>query len=288
MSGVVKSIGKVFKKVASSAGKILPLALGAAAVLYTAGWALGVTGTAGGWGAAASKIGSVFGEGSTLGKIVGGAITQAGYGAVTGAVTSAVTGGNPWKGAQMGALGGAVTGGVMGGLGMETDPLSVFKDSTPVAQDPQLTADDGTLSGAPRPPDLPDWKRATLPTEPGASSAPPGASKGLLDKVSGAFDKGGWVERNQQLVGGLVGGVGKGLLSNSGTDRYEVLAKAQKEQADRIAANYRTGSGWTAPPVGAMTRTGPGVMAPTAPATGQLVWDASTQKLVFVPAVAVG
>jgi hypothetical protein len=285
MSGVVKSIGKVFKKVASSAGKILPLALGAAAVLYTVGGALGVSGATGGWGSAASKLGSFFGEGSALSKIVGGAVTQAGYGAVAGAAVSAVSGGDPWKGAQLGALGGAVTGGVMGGMGKETDFLKGSFDTAPSSTATQIGAPTGT-------PGVP-----SVAAEPSANTLVGGINEKLggapatMSTASGGgglFDKGGWIERNQQLAGGLIGGIGKGLLSSGGADKYEIAAQMQKEQADRIAANYRTGSSWAAPPVGTIRKTGTGVMEPTAQASGQLVWDAAAQKLVFVPATSVG
>jgi hypothetical protein len=295
MSGVVKSIGKVFRRVAKAAVRIAPVALAAGALLFTAGSALGVTGGMG-WGQATASIGKVFGEG-TFANVVTGAVTQAGYGALAGAATAAVSGGDLLQGAQAGALGGAVTGGVMGGMGLGTDP---FEDgfgraagAEKVAVDPQLTAAQDTSSvgqsmfpnsakdpGAMSAPDLQKWVSQ-------APGAPASSSKGLLSSIEGAFEKGGWVERNQGLVGNLVSGVGKGLLS--GDSQASVYAKAREDEAKRIADNYRTGTGWMINPTGA-AQAQPGsaprqtAQAPQS-ATGQLVWDAATQRYVFVPAV---
>jgi hypothetical protein len=291
MSGVVKSIGKVFRRVAKAAVRIAPVALAAGALLFTAGSALGVTGGMG-WGQAAASIGKVFGEG-TFANVVTGAVTQAGYGALAGAATAAVSGGDPLQGAQAGALGGAVTGGVMGGMGLGTDP---FEDgfgnaagAEKVAIDPQLTSAQGapsldSLGGA-----RADLGQVSLPKWISqAPDAPASSSKGLLSSIGSALDKGGWVERNQGLVGNVVSGVGKGLLSG-GSDKYEVMAQMQRDEAKRIADNYRTGTGWMINPTGA-AQAQPGsaprqtAQAPQS-ASGQLVWDAATQRYVFVPAV---
>ncbi len=97
MSGVIKGVGKVFKRVASSASKILPVALAAGAVMFTAGNALGVTSS---WGDAVKSVTDSLGMGSTLSNVISGAVTNAGYGAVAGAATSAIAGGDVMKGAQ--------------------------------------------------------------------------------------------------------------------------------------------------------------------------------------------
>lgn len=127
MSKVIKGIGKVFKAVGKVVLKALPFVLAAAAVVFTGGAALGLGFAAGGWGAAAGGIGTALGGSGTLGTILGGAITQAGYGAALGGIT----GGK--KGMVAGAIGGALTGGVGGALGMNTDPLSGLFDKPTVA-----------------------------------------------------------------------------------------------------------------------------------------------------------
>lgn len=109
MSGVVKGVGKVFRKVLKVAKVVVPIALAVGAVVFTGGAALGLTLPT--WGAAVT---SVFGT-SALGAIASGAVVSAGYGAVIGGATAALTGKSVMKGMQMGAATGAVTGGILGG-----------------------------------------------------------------------------------------------------------------------------------------------------------------------------
>jgi len=141
MSGVVKSVGKVFKKVAKVATKIAPVALAAAAIYFTAGAALG----AGvGWGGTVTGAVSKLGLSGGLANIVGGAITQAGYGAAIGGITSAVTGGGFVKGAQLGTATGLVTGGVTGAMGLNgaavDNAVGLGPNQTPQAVDPTATS----------------------------------------------------------------------------------------------------------------------------------------------------
>jgi len=53
-----------------------------------------------------------------LGDVVAGAVTSAGFGALTGGAMAGITGGDILKGAETGALTGAATGGLLGGLGV--------------------------------------------------------------------------------------------------------------------------------------------------------------------------
>jgi hypothetical protein len=113
MSGFVKSLGK-----------ILPIVLGVAAVVFTAGAALPLTvgalvGT-GGFGAALSGVTASLGLDGVLGSVLTGAVTSAGFGAAGGALLSGVTGGDPLKGAESGMVTGAIAGGAMAGLGAIT------------------------------------------------------------------------------------------------------------------------------------------------------------------------
>ena len=83
-----------------------------------------------------------YGMSGTLGNIVTGAVTQAGYGAAMGAATSAITGGDIGDGAFYGAAAGTATGRVSGALGWQTDPLANAFDGGNTAAEmagPQIT-----------------------------------------------------------------------------------------------------------------------------------------------------
>jgi hypothetical protein len=91
-----------------------------AAVVFTAGAAIpaigAIVGTGGLSGAVGGLLSSVGIEASsTLGAVLTGAVTDAGFGSVIGAAGAAITGGNIMKGAETGMMTGAVAGGV-GGL----------------------------------------------------------------------------------------------------------------------------------------------------------------------------
>jgi hypothetical protein len=227
MSGVVKGVKKTFKKVVKTVAKVAPIALAGAAVLFTAGSALGVTA---GWGSVAGGLSSTLGltQGSTLSNVLTGAVTQAGYGAAIGAATSALTGGDVADGALLGAAGGAVTGGVTGAIGLNPDPLA-----------PSSTAPSGSAATAP----TPTMETLTAPSvtgEPGIGGVGPSIAQTTSAPASsgaGIFDNGGWLERNQNLVGGVVAGVGRGLLAGMGDKAQIEAAERRRKQTQ---ANYRT------------------------------------------------
>src|SRR5688572_21612724 len=104
MSGVVKGVGKVFKKAANVVKKVAPVALAAAAIYFTAGTALPAlaggaslsgAAAAGGsaWAGAATSVGSLLG-GGPLAAAVTGAIQHAGYGALAGGLKAGLSGKN--------------------------------------------------------------------------------------------------------------------------------------------------------------------------------------------------
>src|SRR5690348_12280713 len=113
MSGVISSVGKIFKPLAKVAKKVLPAALAIGAIVFTAGAAMGALPS---WGTAVSGFMGSLGldSGGLLGRTLIGAVTQAGYGAVIGGATSALTGGKFENGLLIGAAGGALSGGAMG------------------------------------------------------------------------------------------------------------------------------------------------------------------------------
>jgi len=317
MSGLVKGVKKVFSKVLKVVKKVAPVILAAAAIYFTAGAALGISGAAGGWGAAASSLSSNLGLTGTLGKIVTGAVTQAGYGAAIGGVTSFVTGGDVMKGMQTGAAAGAVTGGITGGIGFETDPLKGAFGDAPVNP---LEASGGdpfnTISGQP-------FDMDTGGVMAGGSGAEASAVDRVLGNLSGGggmpargsmpaaggagggaasgggngfFAEGGWLERNQGLAGQGILGVGQGLLKGmSANDSNEALLQRHRDIAD----SYRTGGNGllltgpdartgTAPPMhaGGIERTspvlqaGPGV---TAGGTGRWRYQYDPRRGQIVP-----
>lgn len=268
-----------FERVLKTVKKVAPIVLGAATIFFTAGAALGIPGTAGGWGGAVSSLVETVGLDGVLGNALTGAITQAGYGAAMGGMVSALGGGDVSDGAGIGALAGAATGGTMGALGMQTDPLAgAFEDDPPVTAqgagttNPPATnsvgSDQMPLSSAQAAAVDKPLAAATSNTQwsqsPGLQAATEGpaavqaaaqtaaTSSSVQPPASGGvFGEGGWMERNQGLAGGLVKGAGQGLIAMASAgdeaDAAERIAelKMQQDEAQRdaVAANYGVSDG---------------------------------------------
>jgi len=299
MSGVAKSVGKVFKKVAKVAKKVAPYALAAAAIYFTAGAALGVAGTAGGWGAAVSSLTSNMGATGMLGNILTGAITQAGYGAALGGLTAGLTGKDIGKGAMMGAAGGAVTGGAMGGFGLPTDPLAGIGSSSAPASG--VAGGPGVATGGPinlNPAAGPTGVALAGPSSAGVNLTPAATWTG--NSVNGAnggglFTQGGWVERNGALLGQAAGGLGQGIIgladsqgdAESGDRRAELWLARDQAERDAITANYSgAGAGLLTPENMAYLQGQPQRPTPAQrfdPATygGQYVYDPQLGRIVL-------
>ena len=226
MSKVFKGVKKVFKKVAKVVKKVAPIVLAIGAIAYTGGAALGLSSMSFGT-AVSGMVGSSIAGSSTLASAVAGAITQAGYGAATGALISGVTGGDVMKGAQTGALTGAVTGGITGGMGGNIDPLGDWASK----------AGGAAASTAPAAMSIPGTAGPMSSTPQLASagtSAADAASKG-----TGFLAQGGWLERNQELAGGVVKGVGGALLQGMGDQgAAQAGLDRDREQRAAVAANY--------------------------------------------------
>jgi hypothetical protein len=231
MSGVVRSVGKIFKKVVRTIKKVAPVVLAAAAIYFTVGAALGVAGTAGGWGGAASGLVGKLGLGSTLGGIVTGAVTQAGYGAVIGGAFAAATGDDVSRGLLRGATVGAVTGGVLGGLGLPTDPFEGIGEAPATAASSAVTG--GGRAGGVGTPGVGGGFDGIV--------ARTGGGTGLLSKI-GAF-----VEKNPVASGLAIQGLGTGISgfaqASAQTEAAELLAQQKKDEANRIAGNFDVGGG---------------------------------------------
>lgn len=232
MSGVLKSVGKVFKKVGKAVGKILPAVLAVGATVFTAGAALGLPAMAGGWGGAVS---SVFGGGSTIGNMLTGAVTQAGYGAALGGAASMIGGGSFSDGAAAGAAAGAVGGGLMAGMGGGTDLLAgKVGQSTANRFDTAWSTAAGGGQGNMTPDAVGQFaagKGLTAPTPTptvaGASMPAPAAAGG-----NGLMS---FLKDNQAVVGQTLSGLGSGLMQ--GLAAKDAAAAREKEQ-QRVTDSY--------------------------------------------------
>lgn len=238
MSGVIKGVGKTFKKVLKTAVKIAPYAVLAGAVIFTGGAALGITGT---WAAASASVGSIFG--STLGPIVTGAVFQAGIGAAVGGGVAALTGGNIGKGITKGALVGAATGAATGLLapGMVPSQTLAQANAAPAAAAPApitspTVGENGVGLMKPATPAAPAVAGATpapISTNAPPPSAPPPAGRGtgLL-----AF-----ADAHPGAAGAALQGVGTALSAFGG----EGAGEAQRVDAEEKRVNYGTSADYT-------------------------------------------
>lgn len=233
MSGVVKGVKKVFKKVVKVVKKVAVPLVAAGAIFFTGGAALGLTGLAGGWSAAASAVGSALGGSGIIGSALSGAIYQAGIGAAAGGAISAVTGGSFSKGAKAGAKIGAITGGAMGGYQGITGGKGLFtaaKGGGKVANTPAAASTpskSASMSGA----GMPGTPAGGIPggTTP-STAAPIAGKKGGL--FSGIAD---WAKKNPTLAGGIVQGAGQAIgdIYAAKDDR-----KLVAERYNQVRQNY--------------------------------------------------
>lgn len=236
MSKIIKGVKKVFQKIVPVIKKVAPYALAIGAIVFTAGAALGATGILGmGWGGAAAALGGAAG-GGTIGGVIAGAMTQAGWGALSGGLISKAQGGSFLKGAQAGALTGAVTGGVMGGLNPQAALSKGPVKSTPSQQGP---ATPSTIPEAPvandglsfvntdkfQPRTLAQTAGMGPPSVAGTVSSlaeqtvSPNTSGGFfknLFKEGGVFGKGGFVDKHDAMIGSAVRGLASGLGGGEG------------------------------------------------------------------------
>ena len=230
MCNPIRALKKVFKKVAKHAKIIVPVVLGAAAIYFTAGAALG--GTSG-----ISGLVGQLGLGSTLSSVLTGAVTQAGIGAAIGAGTSLVTGGDVGKGALLGGAAGAVTGGIAGAVNAPSSGATGVAATVP------------SRAAAPGSPInlVPSQGPVGVPlAAPLTTAAGPAASSGGLLSGVGKF-----ITDNQTLIGGALQGLGAGIGSAAEADaRVEAAQIAADREAEeaaieraRIAANFDVSGG---------------------------------------------
>lgn len=240
--GLFSGLKKVFKKVTKVLVKVAPIALLAGAAIFTGGAALGLAPFAGGWGAAAAGFASNLGLTGTLGSVVTGAVTQAGYGALIGGGLSAATGGSFIKGAQLGALTGTVTGGLTGGFNaLSAAPqfadhaptgFSSFNPSTSVSPISGPGVADLTLPVNPAAASSAASSAAPAATGFGSAQAPSGfmgGSSAAAPAASSATGFGSFLDK--EVVGRTLAGLGQGYLQGQAAkDEQDLQIRLRDER----------------------------------------------------------
>lgn len=223
MSGVLKSIGKVFKKVTSSTvGKIVLGALAVAAVVVTGGAALGLIPGITGLGGLAASLGAS--------PLLAGVLSAAGTGATIGAIGGLISGKGILKGATTGLLVGAAAGGIgaaLGGIGGAAGGIPA----------PDLAADAGVNIGS--------TNLVTGAVDGGLGQAASGLGTGVAGAVGssgigGAIAAGtpaaaapgsggvmGFLNSNPLLASGILKGIG-GAFTGRPPNQLDLLRAEQK------------------------------------------------------------
>ena len=231
MSGIIKGIGKVFKKVVKVVKKVAIPALAIGAVVLTGGAALGVLPSIG-------ALGSSLGLSSALTGILSSAAT----GATIGAGGALLTGGNIVKGATTGFITGGAVGGIGAAMGggtaataagaaspggaLSTTPVDLASSGMSVSG---LRSAAGIGAQAASSPFAAPALSGGLSLPAAATSLAPGAIPATagngLSRVFGAL------ERNPLLAAGVVQGIGAGLSASA-------QAKDARRRDEEIRASY--------------------------------------------------
>ena len=316
MSGAVKAVTKVFKKITKSAVGQFIVAAGVS--YFTAGLGASVLGATG--------------LGATLSPTMGTVLSHAISGAVTGGITSALGGGKIGKGLLLGAAGGAVMGGVQSALGNYTTipgatdvaPTSGTPTGTANTPDPSASAGStapgavGSSATAPVNAAMPPIQNAGyISPPPGVQSAglmPPGSSlvdtsgwasgttkafynpaTGATSNIAGTGKTGlmGFVDRNPALVEGATkGAISMATSGDGGGTDYaaatEARIAADREEQLRIQGSHSGSGGLLA--AGSAPQQSGGLLpsqrwntSDTGYSNGRWVYDPSKAKVVFVP-----
>lgn len=245
MSGVLKGIGKVFKKVVKVVKKVAIPALAIGAIVLTGGAALGLLPAVG------TLVGGL-GLSAGLTTVLTGAITTGAIGAGAGLLTGGI------KGMSKGFLMGAATGGIMAGAGLMGPAGAFGLDGTPAS----ATAASGAagVGGAgsavgglvqnsalaqaitnPLPSVFQGAAGMSVPSVLGGSAAAgvggtisslAGAGSALLPTAAagaGAAAAGGGLLSNPLLMSQLLGGVSQAFAPNEYKQRFN----AEQDAAER-------------------------------------------------------
>lgn len=285
MSGIFKAIGKAFKAVVKTIKKVALPALAIGAVVLTGGAALGILPSVG-------ALAGSLGLSSTLTSVL-----VAGAKAATfGAIGSALTGGNIIKGATTGFMVGGALGaaGALGGLGKGVQTATAAAGSGAPASTAATAAQGATAASGALPPVAAGstFSEAFAPiassggglgtvAAPVAASAAPVASIAAPTVAAVPASAGGGVmgflNQNPMIAAMGIQGLGAGISAKAQAD-------AQKDEQNRIAANYGDTSGLYRLPAGQ------GAALPDAAShynniiSGKVMFDRNTGRIVPVGA----
>lgn len=298
MSGILKGIGKVFKKVVKVVKKVALPALMIGAVVLTGGAALGVLPALG------TMVGGL-GLSAGLTSVLTGAISTGALGAVGGFLTGGM------KGATKGFLMGAATGGVLGGLGV-TGVNGILGGGKAAASTATSAGSSGLVQssglaqaiGNPLPSVFqgaagmaPAAGSVFSAAAPAAASILPSAAGVASAAVPAAAGGLGGMLSNPLLLSQLTGGIAQAFAPNEYKQRYS----AEQEAAER--AGYFTYGGGDpdgkkkkfgmipgaysgqANPFGVSTYGAPPpIQTPYQPRKTRWAWDAATNSVIEVGA----
>lgn len=214
MSGILKGIGKVFKKVVKTVVKVAPYALAAAAVVFTGGAALGILPTFA--GAVGSVVGGLGLSGAAAGALTG-AVTSAGFGAAAGGVLGGT------KGMKKGMVMGALAGGALGAASPGMFGMGAAGAAAPGA----VPATGGAASSG-----LAAVQSAgpiAAPMSGGMLSSAASAAPGLVSTAPAAGGFMGMLNGNPMLASSILQGVGGAL---GGDDQSDYLRDRDRRYAD--------------------------------------------------------
>lgn len=295
MSGILKGIGKVFKKVVKVVKKVALPALMIGAVVLTGGAALGVLPALG------TMVGGL-GLSAGLTSILTGAISTGALGAVGGFLTGGM------KGAKKGFLMGAATGGLLGGLGVTgangilgggKAAVSTAGHEAAHAASSGLVQSSGLAQAisSPFPSVFQGAASATLPSAAGVAPAVASAAAPAIAAAAPAAGGLGGMLSNPLLLSQLTGGIAQAFAPNEYKQRYS----AEQEAAERNSY-FAYGGGdpdgkkkkfgmvqgvysGQANPFGVSTYGAPPpIQTPYQPRGKRWAWDAATNSVVEVGA----
>lgn len=275
MSGIVKSAGKIFKKIVGSTIGRLILSVAIGYLTFGLGTAMGLT----------TSLQGMFGTGM-FAKTMGLVLSRGLMGAAAGALTGALGGGDILKGAALGGLGGMIIGGIEaytgGAAAAGTDsaqnvgptgtdaPVNVAGQQGVLSIDQQFDKIGPSLNAPPadtllpRAPDLlggagtsglvgdgpnivPDVGGTNLSPRFDPNTADPGfipsgggaAPKGFFSNLADKFLPSD-PEVRGRLLGGAAEGALKGLLSNQGdsADAFRDRTRAQEAELANVRQSH--------------------------------------------------
>lgn len=296
MSGVLKGIGKVFKKVVKVVKKVAPFALAIGAVVMTGGAALGILPSLG------TMVGGL-GLSAGLTSALTGAISTGALGAVGGLLTGGI------KGMKKGLLMGAVTGGALGAAGVigpngilgggKAAASAASSGSSGLVQSSGLTQAitnplPSVFQGAAGFTPAASIVGTALPSA--ASVAPAAAGIAAAAAPAAASGLGGMLS-NPLLLSQLAGGVANAFAPNEYGQRFTAEQEAaernsyfaygggdpdgKKKQFGMIRGVY---SGQPNPFGVSNYGTPPAIQTPYQPRTKRWAWDAATNSVIEVGA----